>query len=158
MKGVIYFAIVSAFVVILGASAMYVVESEAEDTQIHTWLDAFWWASATATTVGYGDIVPVTETGRIIGIAMMYVGIAIIGSLISTVGATLIGAKMDKTGIADDTKSLLISKIKELEKLEKKDIDILKNMTYMQISSKKSLDLMLKIMVLMKIRNKSMLD
>jgi voltage-gated potassium channel Kch len=141
MKGVIYIAIVSAFVVILGASAMYVVESEAEDTQIHTWLDAFWWASATATTVGYGDIVPVTETGRIIGIAMMYVGIAIIGSLISTVGATLIGAKMDKTGIADDTKSLLISKIEELEKLEKKDIDILKNMIdslHADIKQKKS--------------------
>jgi len=141
MKGPIYIAIVSAFVVILGASAMYVVESEAEDTQIHTWLDAFWWASATATTVGYGDIVPVTETGRVIGIAMMYVGIAIIGSLISTVGATLIGSKMDKTGIADDTKSLLISKIEELEKLEKKDIDILKNMIdslHADIKQKKS--------------------
>jgi voltage-gated potassium channel Kch len=128
MKGPIYIAIISAFVVILGASTMYVVESGAEDTQIHTWLDAFWWASATATTVGYGDIVPVTETGRMIGIAMMYVGIAIIGSLISTVGATLIGSKMSKPGIADDTKSLLISKIEKLEELEKKDIDILKNM------------------------------
>ena len=128
MKGVIYIAIVSTFVVILGATAIYVVESEAEDTQIHTWLDAFWWASATATTVGYGDIVPVTETGRIIGIAMMYVGIGIIGSLISTVGATLIGSKMNKTGVADDTKSLMISKIEELEKLEKKDIEILKKL------------------------------
>ena len=59
---------------------------------------------------------------------MMYVGIGIIGSLISTVGATLIGSKMNKTGIADDTKSLLISKIEELEKLEKKDIDMLKKM------------------------------
>ena len=128
MNGVIYIAIVSTVVVILGASAIFFVESEAEDTQIHTWLDAFWWASATATTVGYGDIVPVTETGRIIGIAMMYVGIGIIGAFISTVGATLIGSKMNKTGIADDTKSLLISKIEGLEKLEKKEIEIIKNM------------------------------
>ena len=128
MKGVVFITIVSAFVIILGASAIYVVEHDAEDTQIHTWLDAFWWASATATTVGYGDIVPVTETGRIIGIVMMYVGIGIIGSLISIVGATLIGSRMNKTGISDDTKSLLISKIEELEKLEKKDIDLLKKM------------------------------
>ena len=128
MKGIIYIAIVSAVVVILGASAIYFLESEAENTQIHTWLDAFWWASATATTVGYGDIVPVTETGRMIGIGMMYVGIGVIGAFISTVGAALIGSKMNKTGIADDTKSILITKIEKLEKLEKKEVEMLKNM------------------------------
>ena len=128
MNGIIYIAIVSVIVIISGASAIFVVESEAEDTQINNWLDAFWWASATATTVGYGDIVPVTETGRMIGIAMMYVGIGVIGAFISSIGATLIGSKMKQTGVADDTKSLLISKIEELEKLEKKDIEMLKNM------------------------------
>ena len=120
MNGMIYIAIVSIIVVILGASAIFVVESEAEDTQIETWLDAFWWASATATTVGYGDIVPVTETGRMIGIGMMYVGIGVIGAFISSVGAMLIGSKMNKTGIADDIKSVLISKIEELRKIRKK--------------------------------------
>ena len=128
MHGIIYIAIVSVIVIISGASAILVVESEAEDTQINTWLDAFWWASATATTVGYGDIVPVTETGRMIGIAMMYVGIGVIGAFISSIGATLIGSKMKQTGVADDTKSLLISKIEELEKLEKSEIEMLKNM------------------------------
>ena len=128
MNGIIYIAIVSAVVVILGASAIYVLESEAENTQIHTWLDAFWWASATATTVGYGDVVPVTDTGRMIGIGMMYVGIGVIGAFISTVGASLLGARMNKTGIADDTKSILISKIEALEKLEEKEVEMLKNM------------------------------
>ena len=128
MNGMIYIAAISAVVVVLGASAIYVLESEAENTQIHTWLDAFWWASATATTVGYGDIVPVTETGRMIGIVMMYVGIGVIGAFISTVGAVLIGSKLNKTGIADDTKSILISKIEALEKLEKKEVEMLKNM------------------------------
>ena len=128
MNGMIYIAIVSAIVVVLGASAIYFLEVDAENTQIHSWLDAFWWASATATTVGYGDIVPVTETGRMIGIGMMYVGIGVIGAFISTVGAALIGAKMNKTGIADDTKSILITKIEALEKLEKKEVEMLKNM------------------------------
>ena len=66
------------------------------------------------------DIVPVTETGRIIGIGMMYVGIGVIGAFISSIGTKLIGAKMNKTGVADDTKSLLISKIEELEKTREK--------------------------------------
>ena len=70
----------------------------------------------------------VTETGRMIGIAMMYVGIGVIGAFISSIGATLIGSKIKQIGIADDAKSLLISKIEELEKLEKKDIEMLKNM------------------------------
>ena len=140
MNGIIYIAIVSVIVIISGASTIFIVESEAENTQINTWLDAFWWASATATTVGYGDIVPVTETGRMIGIAMMYVGIGVIGAFISSIGATLIGSKMKQTGVADDTKSLLISKIEELEKLEKNEIEMLKNMIdtlHRDIQSKK---------------------
>ena len=128
MKAIIFIVLVSVIVILSGASAIFVVESEAENTQINTWLDAFWCASATATTVGYGDIVPVTETGRMIGIAMMYVGIGVIGAFISSIGATLIGSKMKQTGVADDTKSLLISKIEELEKLEKNEIEMLKNM------------------------------
>ena len=72
---------------------------------------------------------------------MMYVGIGVIGAFISSIGATLIGSKLNKTGFADDTKSLLISKIEELEKLEKNNIEMLKNMIdtlHKDISDKKN--------------------
>jgi voltage-gated potassium channel len=40
--------------------------------------DAFYWAACTLTTVGYGDIYPVSDTGRVISIISSIVGIAII--------------------------------------------------------------------------------
>lgn len=43
-----------------------------------TFFDAFYWASCTLTTVGYGDLYPVSTTGRVISIVSSIVGIAII--------------------------------------------------------------------------------
>jgi voltage-gated potassium channel len=39
---------------------------------------SFWWAIATITTVGYGDIYPVTVTGRILSSIISFLGIALV--------------------------------------------------------------------------------
>ena len=44
-----------------------------------TYLDALWWSFATTSTVGYGDIVPVTTWGKILGILLMLIGVALFG-------------------------------------------------------------------------------
>ena len=44
--------------------------------RLHSFFDALWWSTATITTVGYGDIFPVTAAGRIIGAMTMVVGIS----------------------------------------------------------------------------------
>jgi len=60
-------------------------EEGAPGSNIHSISDAVWWAFVTVATVGYGDKYPVTIPGRIVGILLMAVGIAlftvIIGSL-----------------------------------------------------------------------------
>ena len=43
-------------------------------------LDAYWWSFITMTTVGYGDVIPTTHQGRVIGICCAVFGVIIIGS------------------------------------------------------------------------------
>jgi voltage-gated potassium channel len=52
--------------------------------------DALWWAMQTVTTVGYGDVVPEHLTGRLIGVALMLQGIALLTVITASVTATLI--------------------------------------------------------------------
>lgn len=52
-----------------------------------TFGDAVWWAVVTFTTVGYGDLYPVTTGGRVAGVMLMLGGIALIGSLAASLGS-----------------------------------------------------------------------
>jgi len=118
-------------VLVIGSSGIgiYLIESPHEDAQITNLLDAFWWVSATVTTVGYGDVVPVTDLGRLMGIGLMFVGIAIIGTFISAFGAMLIGSRLKKhETVEDSTKSMIIKKINDIENLEKNEVELLISM------------------------------
>ncbi|WP_143461708.1 ion transporter [Levilactobacillus enshiensis] len=50
-----------------------------------SWGEALWWAIATATTVGYGDVAPHTTVGKVAATLLMLVGIGFIGALTSTI-------------------------------------------------------------------------
>jgi voltage-gated potassium channel len=49
-----------------------------------------WWATVTITTVGYGDIFPITTAGRVAGVVLMFSGLAVLGVLAGTL-ATFFG-------------------------------------------------------------------
>jgi voltage-gated potassium channel Kch len=53
---------------------------------------AFWWAMTTVTTVGYGDIVPESTAGRIVGSALMLTGVSLI-PLVTSVAVSILTAK-----------------------------------------------------------------
>ncbi len=52
--------------------------------------DGIWWAVTTTTTVGYGDLYPTTVQGRIIGIALMFVGIGFLSLLTASVASRFV--------------------------------------------------------------------
>ncbi|MCB0342659.1 MAG: two pore domain potassium channel family protein [Bdellovibrionales bacterium] len=71
---VMYFAIVGN--VIMGSSIFMFHRHElGVNPHVNSWFDSLWWALSTVTTVGYGDIVPVTTEGRIIGMVLMILGV-----------------------------------------------------------------------------------
>lgn len=65
--------VVGNSIILLFSIIIYEVEM-GTNPKMHHYIDAVWWSFVTATTVGYGDITPVTVPGRIIGIALMLTG------------------------------------------------------------------------------------
>jgi voltage-gated potassium channel len=74
----------SILLVLLGAEAFYIVE-HGSNSHIHTYTDAVWLALATLTSVGLGDLYPVTSLGRGIAIAIALLGIGLLASLTATI-------------------------------------------------------------------------
>ncbi len=58
------------------------VESLSPETQFEAWHDGLWWAAITVMGVGYGDIVPVTFWGRLIGLILAAVGVTAYGLIV----------------------------------------------------------------------------
>ncbi|MFD6495820.1 potassium channel family protein [Streptomyces sp. NPDC060188] len=73
-----------------GALAVYQAEREAPDATIRTFGDSVWWACSTLATVGYGDVTPVTARGRVIAVAMMVCGLALLGAVTGSFSSWLL--------------------------------------------------------------------
>ncbi len=80
--------------IILTTSSVLVLqfESSSPDGKILTGGDALWYAVVTLTTVGYGDLFPVTTLGRITGVFIMFAGVGLIGVLASLLSSVLLGS------------------------------------------------------------------
>ncbi len=83
----IYVVAVALIVMSVSAVVVYDAEHAAPDGNIASLGDAFWWASTTMTTVGYGDRYPTTTTGRLTAEVLMLTGIALLGTITAAVAA-----------------------------------------------------------------------
>lgn len=62
---------------ILASSLMYYVENEAQPDNFSSIPETMWWGVATLTTVGYGDVYPITALGRVLGAFIAILGVGI---------------------------------------------------------------------------------
>ena len=104
------------------------------EPQIKTFGDGIWWALVTITTVGYGDITPLTTLGKFVAGTLMFVGLGLIATVTAIVSAKFIANYVDHHTNDDVLEKLEeleaeIEKLKsleedELEKLEELDSEI----------------------------------
>lgn len=102
MEGVRYIAVLALLTVLGGGAAFAAVER-----QRSTW-DGVWWSVETMTTVGYGDVVPTTTAGRIIGIVVMLVGVGFVAVLTGAIAQRFLAPDVEliELEIADEADSV----------------------------------------------------
>lgn len=89
---------------------------------IETYAEALWWGLITITTVGYGDIAPVTALGRLMAALLLMVGIGIIAIFTSAVTNYFSNKSKDSR---DKQVMKIIQSIDEIEDITKEDIEFI---------------------------------
>jgi voltage-gated potassium channel len=75
-------ALIGALVLMVGTAVfsgaiMHAIEGRAQPEKFGTIPDGMWWAVSTLTTIGYGDVVPITPFGKLIGACVMVFGLGL---------------------------------------------------------------------------------
>jgi voltage-gated potassium channel len=80
----------TTILLVVSSLAMLDAERGAPGGSIETYGEALWWAVVTVTTVGYGDVAPVTPVGRVIAAGLMLAGIALLGVVTATLASWIV--------------------------------------------------------------------
>lgn len=81
--------ILAVCVMIFGATALFWLEGEAQPDKFGSIPRALWWAVITLTTIGYGDVFPITPLGKIVASAVAFAGIGLIAMPTGILAAAL---------------------------------------------------------------------
>ena len=87
------------------------------EPDVKSFSDGLWWALVTITTVGYGDITPMTTIGRLVASALMFLGLGLIASL-----TAVISVKFIQNFVDHHTNDDVLEKLDEMQK----DLDEIK--------------------------------
>jgi voltage-gated potassium channel len=99
----------------LGLAAGFVV-TLVDRKDFPTFGIAVWWAIVTLATVGYGDVVPHTTWGRVVGSAVIILGVTFIAFLTATITSYFVTAEEEK-GASDKKEEYIAAQLQTAESL-----------------------------------------
>ena len=85
----------ASIVIFISSVLIYVMEANNPDSSINTLYEAFYWAIVTISTVGFGDITPITDAGRFIAMIIIIAGVAVL-SFTTSIIVTAFTEKLDE--------------------------------------------------------------
>ena len=115
-------------VLTMASTLMFYAESKAQPEDFRHIPDAMWWGIVTMTTVGYGDVSPITPAGKIIAAATGLCGLALFGLLMNIVGNAMMeglfgGGDDEESGITTVlTQSSAPERIEKLADLKERGL------------------------------------
>jgi voltage-gated potassium channel len=96
----VLFGVAAILLLFLSSVGMYYFENEAQPEAFASVFHSMWWAVCTLTTVGYGDVYPITTGGRVFTFLVLVVGLGIIA-----VPAGLVAAALTKARAVEDSEA-----------------------------------------------------
>jgi len=87
----VLFLIITAIFIFLASAGIYYFENEAQPELFSSVIHSGWWAVVTLTTVGYGDVYPITVGGKIFTFFILLIGVGIV-----TIPAGLVASALSK--------------------------------------------------------------
>ncbi|HEU5287212.1 MAG TPA: ion channel, partial [Candidatus Limnocylindria bacterium] len=83
-----------ALAIFAGGALLETLLEGGPDGRIHGLGDALWYAVVTMTSTGYGDIVPATAVGRIVGAVLMFGGVTVLSVVTATIASVLVAQRI----------------------------------------------------------------
>ncbi|MGE0763639.1 MAG: potassium channel family protein [Bdellovibrionales bacterium] len=112
----LYIAFAGNTLMLSGAALFYHFESPT-NAQVTDYFDAVWWAMNTVSTVGYGDVVPLTTAGRLVGMGLIVSGVLFFVSFSASIAARLMALAAQDF---ERTEEKILRELKELRQLIEK--------------------------------------
>jgi voltage-gated potassium channel len=115
VRGRVILYTICGAVVIVYAGSLAVLEAERGQpgSDINSLGDALWWAMATVTTVGYGDLEIVTGRGRLVAVALMIGGITLLGLVTATLASWIVERVSEEDAATEAATAAHIEELRE---------------------------------------------